>query len=131
MERPQNILLVDNEAEFLEAISYWLETKEHRVQCCYSGLEAIEIVKKIPPDIMFLDIHMPGIDGMETLRRIRSFNQTLPIVMVTGFAKEDKMEEALKLGISGFFPKSGSFEELSRILKATIRAHKHSGKPTP
>jgi CheY-like chemotaxis protein len=125
MDRPLNILLVDNEAEFLETISYWLETKEHRVQSCYSGEEAIERVQKNNFDIIFLDIHMPeGIDGMETLRRIRSFNASIPVIMVTGFPQEEKMEEAIKLEVSGFFPKTGSFEDLGRILKAALRTHK-------
>lgn len=125
MEKPLNILLVDNEAEFLEAITYWLETKEHRVQVSYTGPEAIEIIRKEPPDIVFLDIHMPDMDGMEVLRRIRSFNATIPVVMVTGYPKEEKMEEAIKLGVSGFFPKTGSFEDLGRVIKASLRTHKN------
>ncbi|HAJ56191.1 MAG TPA: hypothetical protein DCL35_00285 [Candidatus Omnitrophica bacterium] len=125
MDKQLNILLVDNEAEFLEAITYWLETKEHRVQTCYTGPEAIELAKKTPPDIIFLDIHMPDMDGMEVLRQIRSFNPTIPIVMVTGYPKEEKMEEAIKLGVSGFFPKTGSFEDLGRIIKAAVRTHKN------
>jgi len=124
MDKPLNILLVDNEAEFLEAITYWLETKEHRVQVCYSGPEAIEAIKKSTPDIVFLDIFMPDMDGMEVLKEIRSFNATLPVIMVTGYPKEEKMNEAVKLGVSGFFPKSGSFEDLGRIIKAAIRTHK-------
>ena len=124
MDKSLNILLVDNEAEFLEAITYWLETKEHHVQVCYSGAEAVEVVKNSPPDIVFLDIFMPGMDGMEVLQKIRSFNPTIPVVMVTGYPKEEKMMEAVKLGVSGFFPKSGSFEELGRVIKAAIRTHK-------
>lgn len=124
MEKILNILLVDNEAEFLEAITYWLETKQHRVQVCYSGSEAIELIKKNPPDIMFLDIHMPDMDGMEVLKNIRDFNKDLPIIMVTGYPEEEKVEEAIRLGVSGFFPKTGSFEDLGRIIKASIRTHK-------
>ena len=124
MDKPLNILLVDNEAEFLEAITYWLETKDHHVQVCYSGPEAIEAIKKATPDIVFLDIFMPDMDGMEVLKAIRSFNQTLPVIMVTGYPKEEKMNEAVKLGVSGFFPKSGSFEDLGRIIKSAIRTHK-------
>ena len=124
MEKPLNILLVDNEAEFLEAITYWLETKEHVVSVSYTGPEAIEKIKKNPPDMVFLDIHMPDMDGMEVLRQIRKFNTDLPVVMVTGYPKEEKMDEAIKLGISGFFPKTGSFEDLGRIIKAAIRTHK-------
>jgi DNA-binding NarL/FixJ family response regulator len=73
---------------------------------------------------MFLDIHMPDMDGMEVLRNIRDFNKDMPIIMVTGYPKEDKMEEAIRLGVSGFFPKTGSFEDLGRIIKASIRTHK-------
>jgi DNA-binding NtrC family response regulator len=124
MDKPLNILLVDNEAEFLEAITYWLETKDHHVQVCYSGPEAIETIKKSTPDIVFLDIFMPDMGGMEVLKEIRSFNATLPVIMVTGYPKEEKMNEAVKLGVSGFFPKSGSFEDLGRIIKAAIRTHK-------
>lgn len=124
MDKPLNILLVDNEAEFLEAISYWLETKNHRVQICYSGPEAIEMIKKSAPDIVFLDIFMPEMDGIETLREIRNINKSIPVIMLTGYPKEDKMEEAIKLGICGFFPKTGSFEELGRTIKAAVRTHK-------
>lgn len=124
MDKPLRILLVDNEAEFCESMTYWLETKNHQVQSCYSGPEAIELVKKTDLDIMFLDIHMPDMDGMEVLRQIRSFNKTLPIIMVTGYAKEEKMKEAINLGISGFFPKTATFEELGRVIKAAIRTHK-------
>lgn len=125
MDRPLNILLVDNEAEFLESITYWLETKEHNVRVAYSGEESLELIKNSTFDMVFLDIHMPGgIDGMETLRRIRATNPSLPVVMVTGYAKEERMGEALQLGISGFFPKTASFEDLGRIIKAAIRTHK-------
>lgn len=130
-DKPLRILLVDNEAEFLEAITYWLETKQHQVQVCYSGKEAIETIKKNPPDIVFLDIFMPEMDGMEVLTEIRSFNKTIPVIMLTGFPKEEKMDEAVRLGVSGFFPKSGSFENLGRMIKAAVRTHKDLNKNQP
>ncbi|MDD2865974.1 MAG: response regulator [Candidatus Omnitrophota bacterium] len=123
-DKSLDILLVDNEAEFCESMSYWLETKHHRVHVCYSGEEALTLIKNTPLDIVFLDIQMPGMDGMAVLREIRSFNTTLPIVMVTGYPKEERMTEAISLGVSGFFPKTSSFEELGRIIKASIRTHK-------
>jgi CheY-like chemotaxis protein len=118
------ILLVDNEAEFCESMSYWLETKHHHVDVCYSGQEALDMIKSKPFDIIFLDIQMPGMDGLAVLREIRTFNQTLPVVIVTGYPKEERMAEAISLGVSGFFPKTSSFEELGRIIKASIRTHK-------
>ncbi|MFH1690972.1 MAG: response regulator [Candidatus Omnitrophota bacterium] len=124
MERPLNIMLVDNEAEFLDAITYWLETKEHRVQVCYTGPDALEAIKKDPPDIIFLDIYMPDMDGLEVLKKIREFNSTIPVIIITGYPKEDKMHEALSMGAAGFFPKTINFEELGRIIKAAVRTHK-------
>jgi DNA-binding response OmpR family regulator len=125
MTKQLHILIVDDEAEFCESISYWLETKDHQVQTCYRGKEALEIVKKSTLDIVFLDLQMPDIDGMEVLREIRSFNKTLPVIIITGYPLEEKMNEAVKLGVSGFFPKTGSFQELGRLLKAAIRTHKN------
>ena len=124
MTKQLRILIVDDEAEFCESISYWLETKDHQVHVSYRAKEALEIIKKTPFDIVFLDIQMPDMDGMELLRQIRSFNKTLPIIMVTGYPMEEKMNEAVKLGVSGFFPKTESFQELGRILKAALRTHK-------
>ncbi len=124
MERPLNIMLVDNEAEFLDAITYWLETKEHRVHVFYTGSEALEAIKKNPPDIIFLDIYMPDMDGLEVLKKIREFNSTIPVIIITGYPKEEKMHEALSMGAAGFFPKTINFEELGRIIKAAVRTHK-------
>ena len=123
-DKSLNILLVDNEAEFCESMTYWLETKHHRVQVCYSGQEALDLIKKTPLDIVFLDIQMPEMDGMTVLKEIRNISQTLPVVMVTGYPKEERMTEAISLGVSGFFPKTASFEELGRVIKAAIRTHK-------
>jgi len=123
-DKSLDILLVDNEAEFCESMSYWLETKHHRVHVCYTGEEALDLIKKTPLDIVFLDIQMPGMDGMAVLRETPNFNTTLPVVMVTGYPKEERMTEAISLGVSGFFPKTSSFEELGRIIKASIRTHK-------
>lgn len=118
------ILLVDNEVEFCESMTYWLETKHHQVQSCYSGEEALQIIKTSPLDIVFLDIQMPGMDGLTVLKEIRSFNTKLPVVIVTGYPKEERLTQAISLGVSGFFPKTASFEELGRIIKAAIRTHK-------
>ncbi|MDD5018843.1 MAG: response regulator [Candidatus Babeliales bacterium] len=129
-EKALNILLVDNEAEFCESMTYWLETKHHHVQVCYTGREAIEIIKNKPLDIVFLDVQMPEMDGLTVLREIRTFNQSLPVVIVTGYPKEERMTEAISLGVSGFFPKTSSFEELGRIIKASIRTHKDLPRPS-
>jgi CheY-like chemotaxis protein len=92
--------------------------------------EAIERVRQTPPDIMFLDINMPIMDGIEVLRNIRSFNKDLPIVMVTAaFSSEEKINMAKELGISGFFAKNYTFDQLVQMIQVTLRTHKNLGGP--
>lgn len=91
----------------------------------YNGKSAIQLVKENTPDIVFLDLKMPGIDGVETLRRIRKFNKELPVIIVTvEYSNEKKFAEAKKLGSSGFFPKKGDFKGLEKTIEVTLRTHR-------
>ena len=125
MPNKKKILLVDDEPCFIEPIEFWLKSKDYDVRVANDGQTAIDMVKEDRPDIMFLDLRMPGMDGIETLRNIRSFDKELPVIIVTvEYANEEKFAEARKLGSSGFFPKKGSFEELESIVSVTLRTHK-------
>ena len=118
MERAINVLMVDDEADFLEPVAFWLKSKGYAVTTLTGGEEAVALVKRAPPDIIFLDINMPGLDGIETLRRIRAMNRDLPVVMVTAAYQDEKnISRASTLGISGFFPKNNSLSELVRVIE--------------
>jgi CheY-like chemotaxis protein len=124
MEKQIRVLLVDDKSDFLESISIWFEARGHSVICVYSGREAIEAVKSKAPHIVFLDINMPGMDGLETLSHIRDIDKDLPVIMVTAYSSKEKMEKAKELGASGFFPKIGELEDLANIMEVTLRTHK-------
>jgi len=117
------VLFVDDELDFIEPVAYWFKSRGYEVMTANSGEEAIAIIKKDLPHIVFMDINMPGLDGIETLGEIRKFNKTLPIIMVTVVKDEVKFTKAKELGSSGFFPKKGSLEELQSLLEVTIRTH--------
>ncbi|MFH1867905.1 MAG: response regulator [Candidatus Omnitrophota bacterium] len=119
------ILLVDDEPDFTQPIEFWLKSKGYTVLIAREGKSALEIIKADSPDMVFLDLKMPVMDGIETLRNIRKFNTDLPVIIITvEYANDKKFEEANKLGSSGFFPKKGSFEELESIIGVTLRTHK-------
>ncbi len=124
MEKKIHVLLVDDETDFLEPMAFWLESKGYSVVVATNGEEAIEVIKKESPDIVFMDIYLPGMSGIDTLRQVRTFDKELPIVMITAYADEENISLAQQLGASGFFPKKESLEEFGRTLEVTLRTHR-------
>ena len=123
-EKKIKVLIIDDEVDFSEAVAFWLQSKGHDVRTASNGKDAIQIVKKYTPDIIFCDINLPIMDGIEILGNIRRINKNIPVVMITAYADETKMAKAEKLGASGFFPKKGNLEELGVMLQATLMTHK-------
>jgi len=121
MEKKFNILLVDDEQDFLDPIAFWLESKGYGIRTALNGEEALKLVDQEIPDIVLLDINMPVMDGIETLKRIREKYQTLPVVMIT--AESEQLPVFQDMGISGFFPKEGTLEQLEGLLDPVLRIH--------
>ena len=125
MKEKIRVLLVDDELDYVEPVRFWLQTKGYSVTVDPNGKKCLEIVKQNQADIVFLDLKMPVMDGIETLEKIREISKDLPVIIVTvEYANEVKFEQARKLGSSGFFPKKGSFEEMENIIETTLRIHK-------
>ncbi len=130
MERTVRVLLVDDEGDFIEPVSYWLQSKGYQILTASNGEEAIEVIKREQPDIVFMDINMPGMGGIDTLRQIRETNKDLPVIMLTAAYQDEKIfAKANELGIAGFFPKHSSLDDLGRIIEASLRLHSRR-KPT-
>jgi CheY-like chemotaxis protein len=84
-------------------------------------MEAIDFLSNNPiPDIVFLDILMPGMDGIETLAEIKKIRSDLPVIMVTAYASEERKEEAKRLGAVGFFAKSDDLSLAARLIKSAL-----------
>ena len=101
-----------------EFAANFFRKRKIEVTAVSSGEEAIEVVETQKPDLVLLDIKMDGIDGVETLRRIRQKNNDIKVIMVTGRKLEEggAFEECQKLGISGYIHKPLELDELEKIV---------------
>ncbi|SHO49134.1 response regulator [Desulfopila aestuarii] len=106
------ILLVDDEEEFIATLGQRLETRNLKVMAATSGERAIEIVDSQDVDVIILDLAMPGMDGLEVLRRIKNGHPEAEIIMLTGHATIESTVEAMKLGAEDFLEKPVDMKEL-------------------
>ena len=102
----KRILVVDDEPDFLEVITIRLEANDYEVITACNGNEALEKIKSEKPDAVLLDILMPGIDGLEVLKKIRKTDSKLPVYMLTAFSTDERFRMANKFGASGFIVKT-------------------------
>jgi two-component system, OmpR family, KDP operon response regulator KdpE len=115
------ILLVDDESAIRRALRPPLLDLGFQVVEAARGEEALQLLRAGAFDVVLLDINMPGIGGIETLRRIRAFAPRLPIVMVTVRDGEEEKVEALELGADDYVTKPFSMRELIARIRAAVR----------
>jgi DNA-binding response OmpR family regulator len=116
----EHVLAVDDEPRYLEIIRFNLEAAGYRVAAAASGEEALEAVAAQEPDLIVLDVMLPGIDGFEVCRRVRE-RSTCPIIMLTAKGAEDDKVLGLRLGADDYVTKPFSAQELLARVEAVLR----------
>jgi len=111
------VLLVDDEKEFVESLSERLELRNVEAEVAYNGEQALEAIKREKPDVMVLDLRMPGIDGIEVLRKVRQSDPDMEVVILTGHGTDKDEEEVLKLGASALLKKPVDIDQLTRTFR--------------
>lgn len=99
------VLLVDDEVEFLQTLSTRLELRGLKVDTAESGEAAISKVEQQEFDVIVVDLSMPGIDGIETMERIKDINPSAEIIMLTGYGSVESGVKAIKTGAGDFLQK--------------------------
>jgi len=123
------ILVTDDEVDFKELLSFWLKSRGYEVITASNGREALERIRSQAPDIVFLDLNMPEMDGLEVLKELRSFNKELPVLIISAFVDDKRAKLARDYGISGVFYKGKDFQEGLLLLESALRTHKKLKKP--
>ncbi len=106
------ILVVDDEDDFRETIVKRLQKRKMTASGAASGEKAIELIKAQPFDVVVLDVKMPGLDGIETLREIKKYKPLIEVILLTGHASMESGIEGMKLGAYDFVMKPANLEEL-------------------
>jgi len=119
----KNILVVEDEKDIIEILRYSLEKEGYRVHIAQEGYAAIQLAEKIIPNLILLDLMLPGLDGSEVCKRLKSEDRLrdVPIIMVTAKAEEGDKIRGLEIGADDYVTKPFSAKELMARVKAHLR----------
>ena len=119
------ILLVDDEVEFVSALAERLELRNYEVKTASNALEALGLIHGYLPDVIVLDLRIPGMDGIETLKTIKKYDPAIEVIMLTGHGDSQSVEEGMKSGAFEYIMKPVDIGELtSKIDKAKRKREK-------
>ena len=113
------ILVIDDEKGVLESFKTCLED-EYIVATTKTGEEGIELIKKILPDLVFLDMRLPGIDGLATLEIIKTINKNIPVVIITCVETIKTAVESMRLGVHEYFLKPFNANDINTLVTAVF-----------
>ena len=126
----EKILVVEDEEAIQELIRYNLNKDGYdRVRCCESGEEALAAATEFAPDLILLDLMLPGMDGLAVCRRLKSDTRTsaIPIIMLTAKSEESDIVIGLEMGADDYLPKPFSPKVLIARIKSVLRRGRHPG----
>jgi CheY-like chemotaxis protein len=116
------ILVVDDEPEVRLVLTEFLESRGYEVAVAGSGAEALAMVDAAKPHVVLLDVTMPEMDGMETLKRLAASQPGLPIIMVTANADVDVTSRLLAMGAADYLPKPFDLDYLGQAVSIQVSA---------
>jgi two-component system response regulator CpxR len=116
-EKPSRVLLVDDEREFVQTLSERLEMRDVGSAIAYDGESALRMVEDDEPEVIILDLRMPGIDGIEVLRRVKESRPHIEVIILTGHGSEEDRKICMELGAFAYLQKPVDIDALSETLR--------------
>jgi CheY-like chemotaxis protein len=132
-ELPSKVLFVDDERDFVQTVSQRLISRDVGTYGVYDGKEALELIAEDQPEVMVLDLKMPGLHGVEVLRKTKELAPEIEVIILTGHGTTKDMDECMRLGAFAYMNKPVNIEELSATIKAAndkVHSQKNQGKHT-
>lgn len=120
MKTNRRILVVDDNIDYCEGIIDFLEMEGFDAMGVHDGFKALEVIKKEEFDMVLMDVRMPGMDGVETFQKLKAVSPETPTILMTAFAVESRIREALRNGVFGAFQKPVDNERLICSIKKSF-----------
>ena len=115
------VLLVDDEEAYVQTLAERMEMRDVGSRVAFSGEEALQMLEDEPPDVMVLDLRMPGIDGMEVLERVKKKHPQIEVIILTGHGSDVEEKEARRLGAFEYLQKPADTSQLLKTVRAAWR----------
>jgi len=128
MRNKQKIMIVDDEPKIIRFVAANLKSLGYETLASQSGQEALEAIESFDPDLVLLDLMMPGMDGFEVLKRLRTYS-SVPVIMLTARSNSSDKVQGLNLGADDYLTKPFSLDELFARVNAVLR--RMNGRVTP
>ena len=119
-----HVLIVDDEREILASLEDVLHDEGYRVERAESGETALQLVRTETPDVVLVDVWMPGIDGIKTLQAVKESNADIEVVVMSGHGNIETAVAATKLGAFNFIEKPLSIDAVLRIVDSAVQARR-------
>ncbi len=116
LESPSKVLLVDDEREFVQTLSERLQMRDMGCVVAFDGESALELVRNDDPEVMILDLKMPGIDGMEVLNQVKKIRPEIEVIVLTGHGSEQDQQTCMDMGAFAYMQKPIDINILSTLL---------------
>ena len=114
---PTKVLIVDDEKDFVEMFSLRLKGQGEKVSTAFSGKQALEVLEKTAIDVVILDIRMPGMDGIDTLKQIKTLYPLVEVILLTGHGSAETAVEGMKSGAFDYLMKPADVEDIRMKLE--------------
>ena len=114
---PSKVLLVDHEREFVQTLSERLITCDIGAEVCYDAETALELIKEEEPEVMILDLRMPGVDGFQVLKKVKATRPNVEVIILTAHESRHEKEECMRLGAFAYLQKPVDIVLLSETLR--------------
>jgi two-component system sensor histidine kinase/response regulator len=124
MKEPSRILIIDDEEVVLDSCTHILKGGAYKIATSTNGLLGLDQVKEFQPDLIYVDLKMPGISGIEVIEKIRDTDPTIVVIVITGYATVSSAVEAMKNGAYDFLPKPFTPDEFRLITQRGLDKRK-------